>query len=517
MASTSEYWVGDMIGEGSFGVVVYGRYKHADSCQHNDQLHVAIKCMDKSSLHKQPSLAMAVIQEQRLLKRLKEKQQQSTTVNVSTQQDTSRCESNADTNARTHINNRNNNNNFIVDLYASFHDKECVYLVLECCSGGTLQELLDHYRSNPNNSQENIHQKVAPTTDSDDPASITLLSTKLSLETTQYYGIQLVMGISFIHSRSIIHCDIKPSNILLTNYGCIKISDFGSSIDLLSNHTIKQNSVVNDPNSFAASNVPNKSSGRVTIPRGTAAYAAPELNRQPRPQSKQNSTDDDGSYVAPTIAVDLWSLGCLLFACLSEESLHQSPFDKGSEAACIQAQKDYIDIMDTNERHAALFGNDLITLADNVNGKNNVSVTDGELILGLKRMIAALLNPEPNERINFAKKGPDKESIISESLTPLPQQKDTSSVTDIAVNHLLLYPNLQSNSVWGMDELAQLQLKKDFLPPTPSWWIKNSSAPTSTTSASTTKATTASQESSDTSTPHVLLDGAMGWSAFLVL
>ena len=504
MASTSEYWVGEVIGEGSFGVVVYGRYKQADLREQSGPLHVAIKCMDKNSLHKQPSIAMAVIQEQRLLKRLKEKQQHD-----AAQEEEPKSEKST-TNSSTNLKN-DNSNNFIVDLYASFHDTECVYLVLECCYGGTLQELLDHYRSIPVSKNESDSHNVVPAPDIDDSAALTFPTTKLLLEMTQYYGIQLVMGISFIHTRSIIHCDIKPSNILLTNFGSIKISDFGSAIDLLSNNSNKpKTSVVNNSKGSSASSTPTKSSGRMMIARGTAAYAAPELNRQaelqPPEQPVQRNGDDIDNYLSPTVAVDLWSLGCILYACLLTESHHQSPFDKGSEVASIQSQKDYCDTMETNGRYTTLFGTDSRNLVHDVNSKNDTTDKVEGLIKDFKCMIAALLSPKADDRITFAT------SLVQ-------QQPELSSVANVDANYIMLYPKLQRNVVWNVDEVAQQQplpLRTDFLPPTPSWWIKNSGAIAPTTTTGTTKPTTASQDTSETTTTNVLLDGAIGWSAFLV-
>ena len=40
---------------------------------------------------------------------------------------------------------------------------------------------------------------------------------------------QIANGIDFIHSHDMIHRDIKPNNILISNDGVIKISDFGLS------------------------------------------------------------------------------------------------------------------------------------------------------------------------------------------------------------------------------------------------------------------------------------------------
>ena len=50
---------------------------------------------------------------------------------------------------------------------------------------------------------------------------------------TQYevvdFSLQILSALSHIHSKGIVHCDIKPHNILLTRSGKLKITDFGIS------------------------------------------------------------------------------------------------------------------------------------------------------------------------------------------------------------------------------------------------------------------------------------------------
>nr|XP_054764208.1 serine/threonine-protein kinase STK11-like [Lytechinus pictus] len=41
------------------------------------------------------------------------------------------------------------------------------------------------------------------------------------------YFSQLVDGLEYLHSQHVVHKDIKPSNLLLTTAGVLKISDFG--------------------------------------------------------------------------------------------------------------------------------------------------------------------------------------------------------------------------------------------------------------------------------------------------
>lgn len=41
--------------------------------------------------------------------------------------------------------------------------------------------------------------------------------------------LQLLKGLSWIHSKKIAHRDLKPENVLISKNGHIKICDFGSS------------------------------------------------------------------------------------------------------------------------------------------------------------------------------------------------------------------------------------------------------------------------------------------------
>ena len=58
------------------------------------------------------------------------------------------------------------------------------------------------------------------------------LKKKLSLKTVLMIMIQMIKRLQYIHSKNIIHCDIKPSNIILgndINLNILKLIDFGIS------------------------------------------------------------------------------------------------------------------------------------------------------------------------------------------------------------------------------------------------------------------------------------------------
>lgn len=96
---------------------------------------------------------------------------------------------------------------------------------------------------------------------------------------------QILAGLSYLHSRDIIHRDIKGANILVDNKGGIKISDFGISKRVEASAMLGTSAV---------------SGGRGHLHRpslqGSVYWMAPEVVRQ----------------TAHTMKADIWSLGCLV-------------------------------------------------------------------------------------------------------------------------------------------------------------------------------------------------------------
>ncbi len=55
------------------------------------------------------------------------------------------------------------------------------------------------------------------------------LARRLSLKTALDYGEQLLRAVAFAHEHHVIHCDIKPDNLLLFSDGRLRLTDFGIS------------------------------------------------------------------------------------------------------------------------------------------------------------------------------------------------------------------------------------------------------------------------------------------------
>uniref|UniRef100_A0AAV1TWW7 Protein kinase domain-containing protein n=1 Tax=Peronospora matthiolae TaxID=2874970 RepID=A0AAV1TWW7_9STRA len=120
-----------------------------------------------------------------------------------------------------------------------------IWLILEYCVGGDLLNLL--------------------TQDKQLPESV-----------VKSFGFELVAGLQYLHANSILYCDLKPGNVLIDEFGSLKLADFG-----------------------LARRIPGSGTppARPLAP-GSPHYMAPELFQQTAVHS---------------FASDFWALGCVLY------------------------------------------------------------------------------------------------------------------------------------------------------------------------------------------------------------
>ncbi|KAL9659116.1 hypothetical protein QQ045_028206 [Rhodiola kirilowii] len=138
----------------------------------------------------------------------------------------------------------------VLHFYSWYETSAHLWLVLEYCVGGDLMTLLRQDNQLP---EESVHTLAC----------------------------DLVKALQFLHSKGIIYCDLKPSNILLDENGHTKLCDFGLARKL------------GDISKTSSSSLPQAK-------RGTPCYMAPELFQ------------DGGVH---SFASDFWALGCVLFEC----------------------------------------------------------------------------------------------------------------------------------------------------------------------------------------------------------
>jgi serine/threonine protein kinase len=139
---------------------------------------------------------------------------------------------------------------FLVQLREVIEDSEEVHLVMDYCSLGPV-----------------AHLKMA-----DDRGFVHADRVVRPAQRLFSYMGQLLEGLAYLHRRGVVHCDIKPDNLLLFSDDEIRISDFGSCGKLLKGST-------------------------TVVAEGTLAFSSPEI------LSGQNYSKQS----------DIWALGLSLY------------------------------------------------------------------------------------------------------------------------------------------------------------------------------------------------------------
>lgn len=154
----------------------------------------------------------------------------------------------------------------VATLYDLQSDGQQVYMILELVRGHTLEAALARTR-------------------------------RLSVDEALAVAAQTVAGLGYAHRMGVIHRDVKPSNLMLTDGGIVKIMDFGIARVRGSQRLTRAGSIV-----------------------GTLAYVAPE-------QIKGGEGDERS---------DLYSLACVLYEMLAGDP----PFNAETEYELIRLQVD---------------------------------------------------------------------------------------------------------------------------------------------------------------------------------
>ena len=152
---------------------------------------------------------------------------------------------------------KNINHPSIVNVTGAAEDKNNFYMEMEYCPSGDLSHCLWP------NKGSNYFEKIIKTV-----------------------SVQLLLGLKTLHQNGIIHCNLKPSNIIIDEFGNVKICDFKKALNAntMTIQDIKKNKTAMTP-----------------------CYTAPEL------------FSENGLYSYKT---DLWALGCIMY----EMAIGQVPF-----------------------------------------------------------------------------------------------------------------------------------------------------------------------------------------------
>ena len=121
------------------------------------------------------------------------------------------------------------NHPFIINMHFSFQDNHYLYMILDLMKGGDLR----YYLKLAEKSKKKFNEKEV-----------------------NFIVVNLILALEYIHKNNIIHCDIKPENILSNKQGYFYLTDFGIAVTKSdkenNNLTNKNNDINNSMNHYLA-------------------------------------------------------------------------------------------------------------------------------------------------------------------------------------------------------------------------------------------------------------------------
>ncbi|ORY87009.1 kinase-like domain-containing protein [Protomyces lactucae-debilis] len=178
----------------------------------------------------------------------------------------------------------NAKSDWLVNLLYSFQDTRNVYLAMEYVAGGDFRTLLTNSGV--------LHDPHA-----------------------RFYIAEMFLSVDELHKLGYIHRDLKPENFLISATGHIKLTDFGLASGMINNQKIESMRVKLTQAGEA------REMGQYSTLDRQNMYRSLRAREPTLAYSVVGSPD----YMAPEVlkgleynhTVDYWSLGCMLFECLS--------------------------------------------------------------------------------------------------------------------------------------------------------------------------------------------------------
>jgi serine/threonine protein kinase len=200
----------------------------------------------------------------------------------------------------------------LVKLCFAFHDKLHLCMVMELCPGGELLDVI-HTETKEKKKAGMPHQCM-------------------EISWARFYAAEILIALRHMHESGVVHRDIKPENIMLDATGHIKITDFGTGLDL------------REQRGKPSADAPNADIAFV----GTPEYVSPEVLRD-QPVGR---------------GCDLWALGVILYQMLVGRP-------------CFQAENEYL-IFQLILNHPTDFGYPTGRGEEETEGEEEMEETEGE-------------------------------------------------------------------------------------------------------------------------------------------
>ena len=158
----------------------------------------------------------------------------------------------------------------IVRFHNWYETRNHIWVVEEFCIGGTLRALRSQDRYVPESA-------------------------------VRRFGVDIVAGLRFLHGNGILHCNLRPTDILIDEYGVMKITGFGLAQSVLENSGKRK-----DKAAKSTSETEKRAARKVR--KANTYYMAPELLTREALRSEKK--------ISYSRAVDTYAFGLILWEAL---------------------------------------------------------------------------------------------------------------------------------------------------------------------------------------------------------